>query len=285
MSYLLACILVNVFLLVLFKRLNDYDVELFNVILVNYLVCVATGLAIVGPLSYVEELQQRPAWLPYCMGLGFCFISGFYLVGLSSQTQGVAPTSIAQRMSFIASILFGYFLFSESLSTLGIIGCVLGLVATVLIQAQPKSESGAPQKSLHLLLGVFILSSIIELVIFYLAKTGISPPGNYYSTITIFLSAGIIGFIWWLFRGKALSWRDWVGGVVLGIPNFFSIYFLFEALNSSYGGGQIISWINLGILVMAFIVGILFLGEKMNKWRSMGAMLAVLAIVLILVSG
>lgn len=283
MLYLFLCILLNVSLLVIFSRLNKYEVNLFNVIIINYLICVMTGLVIVGPSSYIQVLSTSPGWLPYCIGLGFCFIGGFYLVGLSSQTKGIAPTSIAQRMSFISSVIFGYLVFSDNLNPLSIVACVLGLMATILIQGRDSSVSKSQNRNdFFMLFGVFVLSSMIEIVIFYLAKKGISPPGNFYSTITIFLSAAIIGWTFWLFYGKPITSKEWVGGVILGLPNFFSIYTLFEALNSNFQGSQIIPWTNLGTLILAFVIGVLLLGERMNKWRSLGAVLAVLSIFLFL---
>ncbi len=284
MTYILFCIVVNVLLLFIFKKLNDYDVELFNVIIINYVVCVVTGLVIVSPQSYYQVLQTSPPWIPYCVGLGFCFISGFYLVGLSSQTQGIAATSVAQRMSFLASVVFGVLIFTDEITTLKVVACTIGLAATLLIQMRPEAsvENRMPRGYL-LLLGVFALSSIIEMVIFYLAKKGISPPGNYYSTITIFLSAGVIGWILWFFIGKPIGRKDLIGGVVLGLPNFFSIYTLFEALNSEFQGSQVIPWINLGILVLSFIIGILLLDEKVSGWRLAGVFLAVISVILFLV--
>jgi multidrug transporter EmrE-like cation transporter len=79
-----------------------------------------------------------------------------------------------------------------------------------------------------------------------------------------------------------LQWRNVVAGIVLGIPNFFSIYYLIRLLNSDWlESSAAIPVNNIGIVVASALVAILFFKEPFTQWRAVGIALSILAIILI----
>ena len=73
-----------------------------------------------------------------------------------------------------------------------------------------------------------------------------------------------------------------LGGIALGVPNFFSIYFLlralqFEGLNSA----SIFTLNNVAIVMLTTLAGIVFFKEKLSLKNWMGIFLAVISILLI----
>jgi hypothetical protein len=57
--------------------------------------------------------------------------------------------------------------------------------------------------------------------------------------------------------------RNIIAGICIGIPNFFSIYFLIRMLNSSFlQSSAAIPVLNIGIVVASSITAIFYSGKK-----------------------
>jgi drug/metabolite transporter (DMT)-like permease len=67
-------------------------------------------------------------------------------------------------------------------------------------------------------------------------------------------------------------------GILLGVPNFFSIYFLMAMLESGWSGSILYPINNLGILLFASFFGWLIFGERLDKKHAVGFLLSLIAI-------
>ena len=83
---------------------------------------------------------------------------------------------------------------------------------------------------------------------------------------------------------KGLRWnaKNVLGGICLGIPNYFSIFFLLRALNqNTFNSASIFTLNNVAIVLFSTLLGILLFKEKLD-WRNWsGVALAVVSIVLV----
>src|SRR5690606_6324850 len=80
---------------------------------------------------------------PYAAILGLMFITGFYAVGMTVTLFGLTIASVLQKMSLLISVPFAFFMFSEPVTVLKILGLLLALVAVVLSNWQSKKEAAA----------------------------------------------------------------------------------------------------------------------------------------------
>src|SRR5690606_37489862 len=72
------------------------------------------------------------------------------------------------------------------------------------------------------------------------------------------------------------------GGIALGIPNYFSVYFLVQALRSGvFDSSGIFTVNNVAIVLFSTFVGILLFREKLLPKNWIGIGLAVIGIFLI----
>ncbi|MEJ2163763.1 MAG: EamA family transporter, partial [Robiginitalea sp.] len=81
---------------------------------------------------------------------------------------------------------------------------------------------------------------------------------------------------------KRFNGRNLLGGLVLGIPNYFSVYFLlralqFEGLNSA----SVFALNNVSIVMLTTLLGIFFFREQVRPKNWIGVGLAVVSILLI----
>ncbi|HMU04738.1 MAG TPA: EamA family transporter [Saprospiraceae bacterium] len=82
-------------------------------------------------------------------------------------------------------------------------------------------------------------------------------------------------------KREVLKFKNLIGGIGLGIPNFFSIYLLLLSLQQGWGGSVVFPVNNVGVLVMAAFFGIVLFKERLVPLRIAGFILAILAIILI----
>ena len=76
--------------------------------------------------------------------------------------------------------------------------------------------------------------------------------------------------------------RNILGGIALGIPNYFSIYFLLKALQNEYlTSASIFTINNVAIVLLSTFLGILLFKEKISAKNWGGILLAVTSILLV----
>ena len=80
--------------------------------------------------------------------------------------------------------------------------------------------------------------------------------------------------------------RALVAGMLIGIPNYFSIWFLVQVLKT-YGDSSaiMIPINNMSIVLLSAVTAWLFLGEKITARNWLGISLAVVAITMIAFGG
>jgi len=274
---------------IIFKYFEQYDINNRIAIITNYFTCVATASIVLGDFAISPDVHQK-SWFWVSVMLGACFIIVFNLIALTVQKLGVVVSTIFQKMSMIAPAILAMAMYGEKISISKIAGLLLAIVAIVLLSYQPGEKS---LKSSNFLMwglpfGTFLGSCFIDLSLFLVEAENIAPSGDIQFTASLFLFAGIFGIIWHLIKPPALSRKDYIksiiGGIALGIPNFFSIYLLLYLLGKNWEGSLLFPVNNVGILVFTALFSYLAFREKINGLKAWGFVTAVLSIVLIAIA-
>ena len=105
-------------------------------------------------------------------------------------------------------------------------------------------------------------------------------------TIHTFLTAGIIGVIIVAILAvqgqRKIQARNIAAGILLGIPNYFSIYYLVRFLNTDVmQSSAAIPVNNIGIVLASALCGIFAFKENTSATRIIGLILSLGAILLI----
>jgi drug/metabolite transporter (DMT)-like permease len=286
MLFFLLAILLNAAIGFVFKGMVRQKIPVFEVILINYLTCSTLGLAYYAS-EIMTALHEQPEWLYYPAGLGFFFIGGFVATAKSVNILGLGPTAILQRISLILTVLFAYFFWGETLSSRQITGLCVAILAIFLVNNQTKTIKPPYKRGWMIAIPVitFLASGIIDSS-FYHVKA--KYPGEVHDgvfTTLIFLTAFCIGVIVQFVQSKTLAPvftktnARW--GILLGIPNFFSILTLIKAMDSGLQAAVLFPVYNMSIILIAAAGGILFYKEKVYFWNMAGLGLSLLAILLI----
>jgi drug/metabolite transporter (DMT)-like permease len=282
--YLLLSILFNSVLFIIIKLFAKFNIDALQALVVNYLVAFLVGLFFLDNSLAPKEIISQD-WFKGSILLGFVFISTFYATTLTSQRNGLSVASVASKMSVIIPITLGVILYNENLGFIKIIGILLALIA---VYFTSKKETGEIQQASNLLFPilVFLGAGTIDSSLKYLQTYHV--PANQiglFSSVTFFcaFSVGILTILFLTIRGKIeFAGRNILGGIALGLPNFFSLYYLVKMLEAkAFESATLFTIHNIAIVIVSTFAGILFFNERISMRNAFGIGLALFALFLV----
>ncbi|MBL7919542.1 MAG: DMT family transporter [Bacteroidia bacterium] len=291
MLYILLTITISVLLLLIFKAFQKYGVNSLVAIVVNYITAGVTGILFLNSDININAILQSD-WIFICLPLGVLFISIFYLIALTTQKISISAASVANKMSVIMPVLYSLIFLGQQLSVLKLAGIALAMLAVYLSTRSSKKDNTVNAALIWLPVLVFIGSGLIDIAInaanaFYIKSKNESA----LFSICTFLSAFVVGVIILMYMvvvKRSLTLKQLVmpknitGGVLLGIPNYFSIFFIFKSLDANVlQSAQLFPVLNLSNVALSAFLGWLVFKEKLSMVNLAGIVLAIISILLI----
>jgi len=210
------------------------------------------------------------------------------LVAITTQKNGITVATVANKLSMIIPVTTAFYLYpNESVNAVKVVGIVLALIAVVFTSVKNNNEkSAANYKYLLLPFGLWFLGGCVDTVIGYVETTKLQPETFPIFLIVVFGVACIIGTTWLgikMLRGnEKISFKNILGGIALGVPNFFSLFFFLKALNGSGLDKSVIFPVSsVGVVVLSTLGAYFIFSEQLSKRNVLGIALALMAIVLI----
>ncbi len=290
MFYLVGSVVLTSYLTLAFKVCEKYKVSIFQAIVFNYLTCVITGSVVNGSFPINAEVIQAP-WFKWACVMGVLFVSIFNVVGITAQKINVAVASVANKLSLIIPVILSVYLYGETVQGWKLAGVLLALLAVVLTCYQSKEKdaqkiTGIKKWEYFLPLILFIGSGLLDALINHVQKQYVTDDNRNAYLISGFLSAGVIGFtilfIQYVRGRQQFAFKHVLAGVLIGIPNYFSIWFLVRFLKESpWQSSASIPVNNMGIVLFSSVIAWLLFKEKLSKLNCAGIALSVIAIYLI----
>ncbi|MEM1258028.1 MAG: DMT family transporter [Bacteroidota bacterium] len=276
-------VLCSSLIFVVFKLFAVYRINTLLAIITNYMVaCTCGWLFYSQPIS----LLQLSSW-PWFLGtllLGTFFIVIFTIMARSSQINGVGVTSVATKMSLIIPVLFAVLYYKDVLSIFQVLGILLALTAVYLTSFQQNVKPS--RRTLWLPIMVFLGSGIIDTSIKFIQEGYLKDSEYAIFSSTVFGAAALSGLV---FLGTSpvnkttpFSFKSVLGGICLGIPNYFSIFFLLRALNGdALNSSSVFTINNVAIVLFSTLLGIVLFKEHLSPKNWLGVGLAVISIILV----
>jgi len=284
MVALALSVLSSTWIFVVFKLYDVYKVQTLVAIVINYITACTVGFLLYeGPVSATEILNTSWAWGPLAMGV--LFITIFNLMAKTAQTSGVSVASVATKMSLVIPVIIGLLFYGEHLTLLQTLGILLALAAVYFASLKEKGIT-INRKDLILPVLVFLGSGAIDASIKYFEEKHLTDQEIPIFSSLVFGCAAISGLIYIGIGGKKqnlkLNLKNLVGGVALGVPNYFSIYFLIQALRSNnWSSAAVFTLNNVAIVMLSTLLGILLFKERLSIKNWAGVVLAIISIVLV----
>lgn len=270
MFILLLSILTSSLLFVIFKLFDKFNINVLTAIIVNYLVAFLVGCFVEGNFIVSDAINHT--WFYSAVGLGFLFIYLFTLMANTTNTHGVTITVLANKMSLVIPVVLAFLFLNERISILQLIGIIISLIGIVLTLLKPNQSLHLSHLKYPIIL--FIGSGLLDFGL-KLNQTYLLGDSSFYAFVSIvFLSAFSVGSVFAIVKNRfQINKKNIIAGIGLGIPNFFSIFFILSALNIKGMSSTVIFPINnSGILLVSSFLGFLLFKEKMNVKNWLGVL-------------
>jgi drug/metabolite transporter (DMT)-like permease len=287
MIALIGTIICSTLLLVIFRIFERYEIDSFQAIVVNYFTAFICGISI-----YAADIQPailtNLTWIPFIGVSAILFISLFIIMAKSAQKNGIASTSVAVKMSMALSMLGMILIYKEAISFLKISGVVLALLGVFLLAGANKGTN--KNSASFMLVILFFGSGLLDLHLNYAQKVALSNLSPPLFTAFGFGLAGCIGLVVYIIQGirssyKPVGAKNIIAGVTLGIPNFYSIYFILKSYRTlNWQDSSVLAVANVSIVILSVFVGLMVFKEQVNKIKIAGILSALLAITLLYLS-
>jgi len=280
MIYLIFSILSSVLVAVVIRRNEARRLDRLGVMLFNYLAALVVGTILNGVSG---EMGLNLRLLPIALATATIFVSAFIVYMVAIQRLGIAIPVTVTRLSVVIPVLGSLLLYAERLSPHQYLGLLLALVAIYLFSWQSEAKRNRRWSNtrtgfvIPLLLFVLMGSGDMSLKVFQeqFGSQWMMP----YMLLVFFLS-GVLTAVLVVWRRVPLNRAVAVGGMLLGLANFASAYFILKVLQH-LPGALAFPLNNIGIILLSTLVGYLWWEEKITLRVGSAIVLAVIAVLLL----
>lgn len=285
MPFLVLAVLSSTINHLLFKAIARFRVNLLCAIVTNYAVCTFIGyISSHDSFSIISVISQT--WFPLSIIQGI-FLSGcFFLIGKTTEKQGVAVASLATRLSVVIPTIAAFFLYNDAIVMINIIGIAITLLALYLSSVNFKTPI-AHHNTFNLLPLILVAvfgthSTFIKYVQEYFLQNTTYHTYIMFSFMSAFLISGSV------LIGKVLKKQQTVGikdiglGAILGCANYGSVYFLIKALSiPGWQSSQLFPTISIAVVGFSSLGAWAVFREKFTRRMSTALIVGAISIILV----
>ncbi len=287
MIALILTILLTSALFFIFKEFEKREISTNQAITFNYLVASISAYLFTDQSLSLNKIINSE-WIPSTILLGILFVVMFNIMAKTTQKLGISIASMASKISliipfFLALIInddgnLSFISISEKINTINLIGVLLSIVAIYL----SFNIENKKKHSINIAIILFVGAGILDSILNYIQKTKLNSENDYnYFIISVFFVAFLAGLTKLIITSEKLKTKNILAGICLGIPNYFSIYFVLISLKE-LGGTIVFPVLNIGVVLTASILGFFIYKEKLNMKNWIGITMACIAILFIL---
>lgn len=283
MIWLGLSILFSSILYVIFKLFTRFKIHTLQAIVVNYAIAACTGIYMSTTPVRLNTIVEA-AWLPWALFMGILFISVFNIMALTAQRDGLSVAAVAGKMSLVIPVTIGILVYHESAGWLKIVGICIALIAVYFTTMRNRNAVSKPfeLKNLTFPAALFLGSGIIDSVLKHIEVRFMRPDLEATISVTIFSTAFIMGIailiVDYFKNNRHFEFKSILAGIVLGVPNYFSILFIFKALAANDEASFVYPVNHVGTILVSTLLGLLLFKERLQLRNWVGILLAVVAI-------
>ena len=308
MLFLLCAIFLGSLFSIVFKLCQQHGINTEQVILFNYVTAFVVSIApivwsvVSDPGVSAADCVLEPKMFLLAAVEGILFMLGFVVMNRSTWRSGVALTPSSARASLILPVILSWALLSQPAPRWIPVILVLAAMLMIMLPAQSIKHPAAVQTGISdetrrmktiLALGcVFLVYGISDFTLKVVQNAAeLACDGdpvmvdNHMSSLMtiIFLMASLaslaVCFYTESFKKSKVCLKNIQGGVVLGLVNTGCTFCMLKALGKM-STGLFYPLYNIGIVIVASLVGVFFFKEKLKWTQIAGILVAVVAIAL-----
>jgi drug/metabolite transporter (DMT)-like permease len=285
MISLLLAILCSAGLPLLFRAFDDWRVNLFWAIPVNYFACIVVGVIFAPAPPDVSALLSQP-WFFLAIVQGFVLAVNFYLLAYTAQRAGVSVAVLASRLSVAIPAILAFLLYGDSFNAVKTVGLAAALSSLYLCTA-PGQDFGVTRAWLRRLLPILVFLMFgchFTLLKFTQARYLDTSSYHVYVTTSFFfafVTSVAIGLARIRTRVGVRS-GDLIAGGVLGLINYGAIYFLVKVLSlEGWQSSQLFPIYSVGVVSVSSLLAMILFKERLSRLKTFGLVVGLMAVALL----
>ena len=206
---------------------------------------------------------------------GVLYLAGFVLLQRNIRTNGVVLSSTFIKLGLLVAMVVSVLFFGERPEIWQWAGFLLAVAAIVLMNYRPGQGKAGSTAGLILLLlaggGGDAMSKVFE-------ELGNSAHAGHFLLYTFLMAFALCVVLCVRGKEKAGKW-EWIFGLLIGIPNFFSAKFLLAALKD-IAAVIVYPVYSVATILAVTVTGVLVFREKLDKrqWTALGMILVALVL-------
>ena len=277
MIYLIFSILSSVLVAVIIRLNEARNLNRAAVMLFNYITAAAIGILLTNELP---SLKTFSILLPLGSFTGFIYVATFFVYMYSVRQMGMAIPVTVTRLSVVVPVLGSVIIFSEAITSIQSLGILMALISIFLFSWNDKKvKANTDRKEFYLPILLFLMmgSGDFSLKVFQ----GIYPADYLMSfIILVFVISSILSLFLVLVKRVIISRQIIIAGFLLGIPNYFSAYFILKALQQ-LSGAITFTLNNIGIIMLSTFLGFIIWREPLKRKAIFAIVFAIISVILL----
>lgn len=282
-------------------KIDCRQVILFNYVTAALVAIVPIALGLISRKLGMADIELKGSTWIFAPIQGILFLAGFIVMDRCAWRGGVALTTVAARASLILPVIFSWaFLNQEMPAWLPVIIILVSMILIVApaenqehkgVQLSNKTDKQRRRRTMLALSGVFLCFGISDFGVKVSQQSVAATLAEGQSIdmhlsalmAVIFIAASIASVGWCAFIGSfkenPVGWKSIAGGVALGLVNVLCTSSSLKAL-SEISTSLYYPLYNIGIVLMATFIGLVFFKEKIKWIQVEGIVLSIFAILL-----
>lgn len=263
------------------KVLERSDSRILNVLCINYITAAATSFFLSeDSINSVSDLPEVVLILAVILGL--IFIANLFVYSASIDRIGMGISIAAMRMSLAIPVGLSLFLYNEQISAAQYAGMVLVFASLYLLLPKTNTQKSGLTLSFFFPVLLFVMTGIADASLKVYEREFAGFLSEYAFLSLIFSSAFLFGMSL-LAYNKELNFtgREILYGIIVGLANLYSSYFLILALQEMKGS-IVFSITNIANVLIGALIGIIIWKDNLTSRQKGGLILALISILILI---
>lgn len=276
MFYLILAVIASTLISIAMRLGGKYAKNNISMLAANYFMCLVLSFVYTGG----NQLLSAPSGMGTAVGLGLfnglLYLVSFVLFQFNIKRNGVVLSTTFMKLGILVSIFISIVIFKEIPGVGQAIGFVIALVAIVLINFEKEQTSADFKIGLILLL---VIGGSAEAMSKVYEELGTVEAQNQFLLFT-FAAAFVVCVIFAVFKKQKMTWMDFLWGLIIGIPNYYSARFLLKALGTVPAVVAYPTY-SVATIVLVSLTGMLIFKEKISLRQKLAIGIILVALVLL----
>ena len=275
MGFLLLAILSSSMISIVMRFSSSKISANLTMIATNYFVCSLLGAVYAGFDLVRPGVQGFPVTLGLGLISGVLYLTSLMMFQSNTNKRGVVLSSVFMKLGLLVPIVASVLFFSEIPTVYQIVGFVIAIGAIILINRN--SEAGGQSFGIGLIImlllsgGADVMAKIFDV----LAPQDLSVLYLFYN----FATACVLCVVLVIRNKERPSYREFLYGTLMGIPNFFSAKFLLASL-TQLPAVVVYPSFSVATMLIVTLTGVVAFRERLSKlqWVALAAIIAALVL-------